>query len=181
MPLASSASSVSTTAQKPIIVISISYRFQTSLAQYNLCFTLNLLSLFLNFISILYMANNCKSRIILSQTWKISAANSGGRDAKCRHFVSNVGKKGEIVAGVCKTSQIFFKPRASFFLTRTTPPWYNIQGGLGDNLIFVLASARISKFTTVSHASAQNYFIILLLFGAPAGSKTGFWRGLRWF
>jgi hypothetical protein len=59
-------------------------------------------------------------------------------------------------------------------LTRTTPPWYNIQGGLGDNLIFVLASARISKFTTVSHASAQNYFIILLLFGAPAGLKTGF-------
>ncbi len=41
-----------------------------------------------------------------------------------------------------KSPQNFLQPRKSFFLTRATPPWYNIQGGDGDILVFVLAYAH---------------------------------------
>ena len=163
MPFSSNAKRVSTITQKLNIVMRMSYRFKTSLAQYNPCFTFHLFSLFLNFITILYMAKRCKSRIISSQTWKISATNSGGRDAKCRHFVANLRKRAKIVAGQRKTSQNFFKPRASFSLTRTTPPWYNIQGGLGDILIFVLACAQFHLFTTSPASAPTKNFIYLLL------------------
>ena len=62
---------------------------------------------------------------------KITPANSRGRDAKPRHFVSKSSQKRK---NLRKSPQNLSKTRASFFLTGTTPLWYNIQGGEGDNL-----------------------------------------------
>ena len=97
--------------------------------------------IFLLFITILYRANNRESRHILSGLSLNYASELSGAAPEMATLRVKCRQMSKIV---CKSPQIFPKPRIRFYLTRVTPLWYNIQGGKGDNFIFALAGRRVT-------------------------------------
>ena len=73
--------------------------------------------------------------IILRETslFYTSELSGAGREIS-PSIVANRSKSAAGSSNRAKLSQIFLKPRVSFFLTRITPLWYNTKGGEGKTL-----------------------------------------------